>query len=186
MFLKYSGIAFISGCLFWIVLSGCQHKTDTSAETSTANFPDSLERPQADSLYWSYKNGPVSPDYQRKWEVIMQGDSAFGKIWNLDRIIWSKQVAVSQDNMRTFLLSLGQCKLEPLAQQDSPPCVGYGSHQLSFFQRGVTLQGESFQCGDRRGGSVQGEIQQAARLFIHLVPEMESAVDTSFGGNSGI
>lgn len=184
MYLKLSGLKIlISSCLL-LALSGCGNNQGQEAESVTT--VDSLSQKAPDSLYFSFNNGPLSPEFQRKWEVTVKGDSAIGVIYNMDRIIWQAGNRVTRDSLKVFLLKLANCQIQPSTPSQNPPCVGHSGYQLSFFQNGRVLQGDAFWCGAQPGGTVNGDVKSAAVLFLKLVPTMKMAIDTSLRGNSGI
>ncbi len=167
------------------ILSSCQPSANNQ-DNAEGQEQAAIERPSADSLMWSYQNGPVAPDYQRRWEVVLKGDSAFGRLMHLDQTLWSNAIQVNKDSLKYFFFNLEQCHIESDSIRKDQPCVGYGSHQISFFMRGRALNGEAYFCGDMPGGSIKGESRKAGRLFLNLIPGMMKVVDTSFGGSTGV
>lgn len=184
MYLKLSGLKILFSSCLMLALAGCGN--EAAQETEAVSNVDSLSQKAADSLYFSYNNGPVSPEFQRKWEVVVKGDSATGTIYNMDKVIWQSTHQLNKDSLKLFLLKLSNCQLKPMELSQNPPCVGNSSYQISFFQNGRGLQGDGFWCGAQPGGTVQGDLKSAAGLFIQLLPAMKTAVDTSLRGNSGI
>ncbi len=184
MYLKLTGWKLTLSLFILMLMAGCGQETAQEAESQASI--DSLSRRDPDSLYFSFSNGPVSPEFQRKWEVVVKGDSATGRILRIDQVLWQSTASVNRDSMKAFLLKLSNCQLQQKTVEPKAPCVGHSSYQLSFFQGGKILQGDAFRCGEQQGGTIQGEVKAAAELFIRLLPQMKSVVDTSLNGNFGI
>jgi hypothetical protein len=123
-----------------------------------------------DEIQYSYHDAAVPPPLQRNYTIIVKTESV-----NVMTNFHDSTFSCTPEKFNNILDLLESGNIRCDSSANDVGCPGGDGESLICSSKGkVVFSGEINYCGDKRSGSLKGNIEPAATAILKLVPDMES------------
>jgi len=122
-----------------------------------------------DEIQYSYHDASVPPHLARNYTIIVKPDIV-SVLTNFHDTTFS----CTKEQFKNIidLLETGKLRCDTSANNDG--CPGGDGESLSCSSKGkVVFSGDINYCGDKRSGTLNGNIEPAATAILKLIPDMD-------------
>ncbi len=161
--------------------SSVQKKNEKVAQDQKENIneQDSLLIKQAmkkSSFAYSFGNGTVSPEYQRRYTIKVTAEKVEFAIGGLDKILFTESFVLSKADFESFVTTLVKFHIRNRKKEKYPMgCAGGSSASLEIdIYKEQKVQGYAYYCGGKEWGNLDGDVGSAFVLFESLIPDLQA------------
>lgn len=128
---------------------------------------------EIDEIQYFYQDASVLPHLARSYTIVLKSENVSVLTLLHDSIFPSSQ---EKFNNILNLLQSGKLKCDTTANNDG--CPGGDSESLSCLSKGkVVFTGDINYCGDKRSGTLKGNIEPAASAILNLIPDLDKILE---------
>ena len=126
-----------------------------------------------DEIQYSYHDASVPPHLQRNYTIIVKPDIV-SVLTNFHDTTFS----CTKEKFNNIIDLLETSKLRSDTSAHNDGCPGGDGESLSCSSKGnLVFSGEINYCGNKRSGSLKGNIEPVATAILKLIPDMDKLLD---------
>ncbi len=164
--------------LSFLAISVIACNNDKKVKEVTKN--DTVAAKSNDTLIYNFVDATVPPQYHRSYSIRVTAGQVYYAVDSYGEIILQDSLVLTKPAYDSFVTAINDLHIKKGKEVINEDCNGGTTDQLNLYAgSSKEVKGYIYNCGGKKYGDLEGDVNAAAELFERLIPDLNTRIEAT-------